>query len=288
MEKAKVYFSKIITPARALELYRLLCKKLPGKVAVKLHSGEPGNQNFLKPDFFRPVIEEVQGTVVECNTAYDGGRNKTEKHLETLKKHGWTEFPVDLLDAEGPDLVLPIPSGKIIQKNYVGKNIEKYDSLLVYSHFKGHPMGGFGGALKQLSIGVASSFGKAYIHGAGVPEEIWTADHDSFLASMADAASSVVDYFGGNAAYINVMKNMSVDCDCCAVAEDPCMADIGILASTDPVALDCACLDLVYASNDPGRDHLIERIESRNGTYTVDCAAALGIGSLEYELICID
>ena len=288
MEKAKVYFSRIITPARALELYRALGKALPGKVAVKLHSGEPGNQNFLKPDFFRPVIEEVHGTVVECNTAYDGGRNQTEKHLETLKKHGWTEFPVDLLDAEGPDLVLPIPNGKVIQKNYVGKNIEHYDSMLVYSHFKGHPMGGFGGALKQLSIGVASSFGKAYIHGAGVPEEIWTADHDRFLASMADAASSVVDYFGGNAAYINGMKNMSVDCDCCAVAEDPCMADIGILASTDPVALDRACLDLVYASNDPGRDHLIERIESRNGTYTVDCAAALGIGSLEYELICMD
>ncbi len=288
MEKAKVYFSKIITPERALDLYRALGKALPGKVAVKLHSGEPGNQNFLRPDFFRPVITEVQGTVVECNTAYDGGRNQTEKHLETLKKHGWTEFPVDLLDAEGPDKELPIPNGKIIQKNYVGKNIEKYDSLLVYSHFKGHPMGGFGGALKQLSIGVASSFGKAYIHGAGVPEEIWTADHDRFLASMADAASSVVDYFGANAAYINVMKNMSVDCDCCAVAEDPCMADIGILASTDPVALDRACLDLVYASTDPGRDHLIERIESRNGTYTVDCAAALGIGSLDYELICMD
>ena len=288
MEKAKVYFSRIITPARALELYRALGKALPGKVAVKLHSGEPGNQNFLKPDFFRPGIEEVHATVVECNTAYDGVRNQTEKHLETLKKHGWTEFPVDLLDAEGPDLVLPIPNGKIIQKNYVGKNIEHYDSMLVYSHFKGHPMGGFGGALKQLSIGVASSFGKAYIHGAGVPEEIWTADHDRFLASMADAASSVVSYFKGNTAYINVMKNMSVDCDCCAVAEDPCMADIGILASTDPVALDRACLDLVYASNDPGRDHLIERIESRNGTYTVDCAAALGIGSLEYELICMD
>ncbi len=288
MEKAKVYFSKIITPERALDLYRALGKALPGRVAVKLHSGEPGNQNFLRPDFFRPVITEVQGTVVECNTAYDGGRNQTEKHLETLKKHGWTEFPVDLLDAEGPDKELPIPNGRIIQKNYVGKNIEKYDSLLVYSHFKGHPMGGFGGALKQLSIGVASSFGKAYIHGAGVPEEIWTADHDRFLASMADAASSVVDYFGANAAYINVMKNMSVDCDCCAVAEDPCMADIGILASTDPVALDRACLDLVYASTDPGRDHLIERIESRNGTYTVDCAAALGIGSLDYELICID
>lgn len=288
MEKAKVYFSKIITPERALDLYRALGKALPGRVAVKLHSGEPGNQNFLRPDFFRPVINEVQGTVVECNTAYDGGRNQTEKHLETLKKHGWTEFSVDLLDAEGPDKELPIPNGRIIQKNYVGKNIEKYDSLLVYSHFKGHPMGGFGGALKQLSIGVASSFGKAYIHGAGVPEEIWTADHDRFLASMADAASSVVDYFGANAAYINVMKNMSVDCDCCAVAEDPCMADIGILASTDPVALDRACLDLVYASTDPGRDHLIERIESRNGTYTVDCAAALGIGSLDYELICID
>ncbi|MGN1011896.1 MAG: DUF362 domain-containing protein, partial [Clostridia bacterium] len=261
MEKAKVYMTSDISPAGLMKIYSALAPKLPGKVAVKLHSGEPGNQNFLGPDFWKELIDFVGGTVTECNTAYDGGRNTTEKHLKTIAEHGWSKyFDVDLLDAEGPDTVLEIPSGKRIKKNYVGKNLENYDSLLVLSHFKGHPMGGYGGALKQLSIGIASSFGKAYIHGAGEPEKIWTADHNAFLESMADAALSVVDYFGGKAAYINVMKNMSVDCDCCAVAEDPCMSDIGILASLDPVAIDKACLDLVYASDDPGRDHLIERI----------------------------
>lgn len=283
---AKVYFSKTITPEKVLELYNLLGKELPGKVAIKLHSGEKGNQNFLKPEFWKPIIDEVNGTVVECNTAYDGERNTTEKHVKLIEEHGWSKyFDFDLMDAEGPDVVLPIPNGKIIKENYVGKNLLKYDSMLVLSHFKGHPMGGFGGALKQLSIGVASSFGKAYIHGAGEPEKIWTAEHDLFLESMADAAGSVVDFFEGNAAYINVMMNMSVDCDCCAKAEDPCMADIGILASTDPIAIDQACLDLVYASNDPGRDHLLERIESRNGVLTVEAAAKLGYGSREYELI---
>lgn len=283
---AKVYFSKTITPEKVLELYNLLGKELPGKVAIKLHSGEKGNQNFLKPEFWKPIIDEVNGTVVECNTAYDGERNTTEKHVKLIEEHGWSKyFDFDLMDAEGPDVVLPIPNGKIIKENYVGKNLLKYDSMLVLSHFKGHPMGGFGGALKQLSIGVASSFGKAYIHGAGEPEKIWTAEHDLFLESMADAAGSVVDFFEGNTAYINVMMNMSVDCDCCAKAEDPCMADIGILASTDPIAIDQACLDLVYASNDPGRDHLLERIESRNGVLTVEAAAKLGYGSREYELI---
>ena len=232
------------------------------------------------------MIDALGGTVTECNTAYDGERNTTEKHLKTLERHGWAaNFPVDLLDAEGPDLELPIPNGKVIRKNFVGKDLAKYDSLLVLSHFKGHPMGGYGGALKQLSIGVASSYGKAYIHGAGDPAKIWTADHDSFLEAMADAASSVVDYFHGQAAYINVMKNMSVDCDCCAVAEDPCMKDIGILASLDPIAIDQACLDLVYASDDPGRNHLIERIESRHGVHTIEAAAALNFGSRDYELI---
>lgn len=284
--KSKVYFSKTITPEKVLELYQLLGKKLEGNVAIKLHSGEPGNQNFLRPDFWKPVIDAVGGTVVECNTAYDGERNTTEKHLKAIEKHGWsTHFPFDLMDAEGPDVELDIPNGKVIQKNYVGKNLKKYDSMLVLSHFKGHPMGGFGGALKQLSIGVASSYGKAYIHGAGEPEKIWTSDHDLFLQSMADAASSIVDYFKGNAVYINVMKNMSVDCDCCAKAEDPCMNDIGILISLDPIAIDQACLDLVYASNDPGKDHLIERIESRNGVLTVEAAEKLGYGSREYELI---
>lgn len=284
--KSKVYFTREITPEGVLRLYQMLGKELPGKVATKLHSGEVGNQNFLKPDFWKPIIEHVNGTVVECNTAYEGQRNTTEKHLQTLSKHGWSEhFKVDLLDAEGPDLELDIPDGKVIKKNYIGKDIVNYDSMLVLSHFKGHPMGGYGGALKQLSIGVASSYGKAYIHGAGEPEKIWTADHDLFLESMADAAKSVVDYFKGNMAYVNVMKNMSVDCDCCAVAEDPCMKDIGILVSLDPVAIDQACIDLVYASDDPGRDHLVERIETRNGVHTIEAAAALGIGSREYELI---
>jgi uncharacterized Fe-S center protein len=286
MEKAKVYFTRDISPEGLMKVFEALSPELPGKVAVKVHSGETGNQNFLHPEFWKELIDKVGGVVTECNTAYEGTRNTTEKHLKTLKEHGWSEFfPVDLLDAEGPDLELPIPDGKVIKKNFVGKNIVNYDSLLVLSHFKGHPMGGYGGALKQLSIGVASSFGKAYIHGAGVPEEIWSSDHDSFLESMADAASSVVKYFGGKAAYINVMKNMSVDCDCCAIAEDPCMKDIGILCSLDPIAIDRACLDLVYASDDPGRDHLIERIETRNGAHTIEAALELGFGTDDYELI---
>ena len=284
--KSTVYFSRTITPEEVLKLYRKLGVTLPGKTAVKVHSGEVGNQNFLRPEFWKPTVDALGGTVVECNTAYAGGRDTSAHHLETLKKHGWSQmFPVDLLDEEGPDLELPIAEGRAIRKNYVGKNLKNYDSMLVLSHFKGHPMGGYGGAIKQLSIGCASAYGKAYIHGAGVPEEKWTADHDLFLQSMADAAASVVDLFQGNIAYINVMKNMSVDCDCCSVAEDPCMADMGILASLDPVAIDQACLDLVYASEDPGRDHLIERIESRNGVRTIECAAALGYGSRDYELI---
>lgn len=283
---AKVYFSREITPQMVLKLYEVVDKDLPGKVAVKVHSGEKGNQNFLRPDFWRDIIDRVGGTVVECNTAYAGQRDTTEKHLKLLEEHGWNAyFDVDLLDAEGPDMQLDIPDGRVIQKNFVGKNMKNYDSMLVLSHFKGHPMGGYGGALKQLSIGCASSYGKAYIHGAGDPSQIWTADHDKFLESMADASRSIVDYFKGNIVYINVMKNMSVDCDCCAKAEDPCMQDIGILASTDPVAIDRACVDLVYASKDKGRDHLIERIESRNGTHTIDCAEDLGCGSQDYTLI---
>lgn len=289
--KSKVFFSSEITAEKVVELFHAASNDLPGgilpgKVAVKLHSGEPGNQNFLKPEFWQPIVNDVHGTVVECNTAYDGGRNTTEKHRETMEKHGWSKhFTVDIMDAEGPDAELLIPNGKRIKKVQVGKNMLNYDSMLVLSHFKGHPMGGFGGALKQLSIGCASSYGKAYIHGAGEPEKIWTGDHDSFLESMADAAEAVVRHFSGNMVFINVMKNMSVDCDCCSVAEDPCMADIGILASLDPIAVDRACLDLVYASDDPGRDHLLERIESRNGAHTIDAAAELGFGSKEYELI---
>ena len=284
--KPIVYFSRTITPEKVLELYQKLGKELPGKVAIKVHSGEVGNQNFLRPPFWKPIIDHVGGTVVECNTAYPGARNTTKRHMKTFKKHGWIDyFTVDLLDAEGPDMVLDIPQGKIIQKNYVGKDMANYDSTLVLSHFKGHPMGGYGGAIKQLSIGFASSFGKAYIHGAGEPKKIWTADHDSFLEAMADAALSVKEYFGENAVYVNVMKNMSVDCDCCAIAKDPCIGDIGILVSLDPVAIDQACVDLVYSCDDPNKSHLIERIESRNGIHTIEAAAAIGLGSREYELV---
>jgi uncharacterized Fe-S center protein len=284
--KAKVYFTREITPAAVLRLYKTLGKELTGNIAIKVHSGEKGNQNFLRPAFWKDIVDYVGGTIVECNTAYEGTRNTTERHVRLLKDHGWSDmYPVDLLDAQGPDMEMDIPNGKKIKKNLVGKDLANYDATLILSHFKGHPMGGFGGALKQLSIGVASSYGKAYIHGVGEPEKIWTADHDSFLEAMADAASSVVEFFKGNIVYINVMKNMSVDCDCCAVAEDPCIADIGILISTDPIAIDQACVDLVYATTDPGKPHFLERIESRNGVHTIEAAAALGYGSRVYELI---
>lgn len=290
--KAKVYFSEQITPEKVVELYKTVGLELPGKVAVKVHSGEPGNQNFLTPEFWQPMVETVHGTIVECNTAYPGERNTTDAHRRTMIKHGWSKlFDVGILDAEGPDLELPIPNGKRIQKNLVGKDIKNYDSMLVLSHFKGHPMGGYGGALKQLSIGCASTAGKVWIHSGGTTtdqSQFWNSlpAQDVFLAAMADAASAVVDYFHGSMAFVNVMKNLSVDCDCCAVAEDPCMKDIGILASLDPVAVDQACIDLVYAAaDDPGRQHFIERVESRHGIRTIECAAALGVGSREYELV---
>ena len=285
MAKSNVYFTKTLTSQAVVQLYQALGTALPGKVAVKLHSGEVGNQNFIRPPFLKPVIDLVNGTIVECNTAYEGKRDTTKAHWETMKFHGWTDIaPVDIMDEEG-ELQLSIDGGKKIQKNYVGNHLANYDSMLVLSHFKGHPMGGFGGALKNISIGIASSHGKAYIHGVGVVEDFWNSDHDSFLESMADAAKSIVAYFDGKMAFINIMRNMSVDCDCCAMAEDPKIGDIGILASLDPVALDQACLDLVYASDDPGKAHLIERIESRNGIHTVEAAAALGIGSRDYALI---
>lgn len=289
MEKSKVYFTKEITEDSLVKIYECLGIELKGNVAVKLHSGEMGNQNYLRPEFVKKIIERVKGTVVECNTAYEGQRNTSEKHEKLMETHGWTKyFDVDILDKEGPDKEIDIPNGTIIKKNYVGKNIDNYDSMLVLSHFKGHPMGGYGGALKQLSIGVASSYGKAYIHGSGVPENIWTGDHDTFLESMADAASSIHNMFKDNIAYINVMCNMSVDCDCCAKAEDPCMKDIGVLASLDPIAIDQACIDLVYNSTDPGRDHLVERIDSRNGRHTIEAAEKLAFGTKKYELIKID
>ena len=294
MEKSKVYFIKEITPENIIKAYEALGIKLPGKVAVKMHSGEKGNQNYLRAEFVKDGINHVNGTVVECNTAYEGARNSTGKHRELIKEHEWEKyFPFDLLDAEGPDMELDVPNGKILKKNYVGKDLAKYDSLLVLSHFKGHAMGGYGGALKQLSIGCASSAGKTLIHTAGKvsdQKELWNnlPEQDHFLEAMADAALSVVNYFKGNAAYINVMKNLSVDCDCDGNASAPCMQDIGILASLDPVAVDQACLDLVYNSTDPGKDKLIERIETRHGVHTVEAATELGVGSREYELITID
>lgn len=285
MAKPKVYFTKTLTSDAMIQMYEALGIKLLGKVAVKLHSGEVGNQNFIRPPFLKPVIDHVKGTIVECNTAYAGKRDTTKAHWETMKAHGWTDIAdVDIMDEDG-ELELTIEGGRKIQKNYVGSHLSNYDSMLVLSHFKGHPMGGFGGALKNISIGIASSHGKAYIHGVGVPEDFWNSDHDSFLESMADAAKSIVTFFDGKMAFINVMCNMSVDCDCCAVAADPKIGDIGILASLDPIALDQACLDLVYASNDPGKGDLIERIESRNGIHTVEAAAELGFGSRDYELI---
>ena len=291
--KSKVYFTKNITPDSLIKMYQVLDIELPGNIAIKLHSGEEGNQNFVKPLFVKPLIDYLKGTVVECNTAYEGSRNETKKHQELLKKHGWSKyFKVDLLDSED-EIELRIPDGLVIKKNYVGKNIEKYDSMLVLSHFKGHPMGGFGGALKQLSIGLASSNGKSYIHSAGKVKSqdvLWSniAPQDKFLESMADAAESIINYFPKKIAYINIMVNLSVDCDCCSEAEDPCLKDIGILSSTDPVALDKACLDLIYNSNDEGRDHFIERVESRNGIHLIETAASKNLGSLEYELIDVD
>lgn len=285
MEKAKVYFTKEITPEAVIRLFDTLQIQLPGKVAVKVHSGEVGNQNFIRPPFWKPVIDKVNGTIVECNTAYEGKRDTTEAHWETMKLHGWTDIAkVDIMDEEG-ELELPVDGGRQIAVNYVGSHLKNYDSMLILSHFKGHPMGGFGGALKNISIGIASSHGKAYIHGAGDVEKIWSSEQNDFLEAMADAAQSVVKHFDGRMAFVNVMCNMSVDCDCCAVAEDPEIEDIGILASLDPIALDQACVDLVYASKDPGKAHLIERMESRNGIHIVEAAEKLGFGSRQYELV---
>lgn len=294
MEKAKVYFTKEITPEAVIKMYKALGKELPGKVAVKVHSGEKGNQNYLRPEFMRPMVEAVNGTIVECNTAYDGARNSTKKHRQLMEEHGWSKyFKVDLMDAEKPDLILPVSGGKVLKENAVGKTMANYDSLLVLSHFKGHPMGGYGGALKQLAIGCASSEGKSLIHSGGFTGDqtiVW--DHvpaqEVFCEAMADAAGSVMEFFKGNTAFVSMVCNLSVDCDCCAVAEDPCMKDIGILSSLDPVALDQACIDLIYQSKDPGRDHFIERVETRHGIHTIEAAAELGYGVREYELICVD
>lgn len=285
MEKSKVYFTKVITSKAMIKMYEVLNAELKGNIGVKIHSGEVGNQNFIRPVFMKDIIQYVNGTIVECNTAYEGKRNTTEEHLKTMELHGWTSYAkVDILDAT-EEVSIPVTNGMHLEENFVGKNLENYDSLLVLSHFKGHPMGGFGGALKNISIGLASSHGKAYIHGVKDVNNIWNSDHDSFLECMADASKSIMDLYKGKIAFINVMKNMSVDCDCCAVAEDPKVQDIGILSSLDPVALDQACLDLVYNSDDPNKQHLIERIETRNGVHTVEAAEKIGVGSRDYELI---
>ena len=288
---SKVYFTKEITPENLIKIYEKVGVELKGNVAVKLHSGEKGNQNYLRPEFVKPLVDHANGTVVECNTAYAGARNTTEKHKQLIKEHEWDKyFKFDLLDEEGPDLELDVPNGKILKKNYVGKDLANYDSMLVLSHFKGHAMGGYGGALKQLSIGCASSAGKSLIHTAGKTDDqykLWDnlPEQDHFLEAMADAAESVHNHFKGNIVYINVMKNLSVDCDCDGNASAPCMEDIGVLASTDPIAVDQACLDLVYNSTDPGKDKLIERIESRHGVHTIEAASELGFGERKYELI---
>ncbi len=295
MSKPKVFFTPDITPENVVKMYEVLGVKLPGKVAVKVHSGEDGNQNYLRPEFMIPMVTEVDGTIVECNTAYDGARDTTEKHEKLMAKHGWSDvFPVDIMDADGPssDLIFPIENGRVLKENHVGGHLANYASMLVISHFKGHPMGGFGGALKQLSIGCASNQGKVNIHSGGATfnqGEFWDkhAEQDDFLEAMAEAAETIVNHFGNNLAFVNIACNLSVDCDCCAVAEDPCMADIGIFSSLDPVAIDQACIDAVIASDDPGRDHLLERINSKHGTKTIDDAARLGYGSKDYELIVI-
>lgn len=292
MTKSKVYFTSVLEPSSLVKLYQKIGVVLPGKVAVKLHSGEEGNQNYLKPEFVSEIINHVNGTVVECNTAYEGARNTTEKHIKLMESHGWSKnFNVDILDSESEE-VLENPNGEIIKKNYVGSHMKNYDSMLVLSHFKGHPMGGFGGALKNISIGLASSNGKRYIHCNGQEnasyEDMFTADHDSFIKAMADSAKTITDFYQDKIVFINSVVNLSVDCDCCNVAKAPCMKDIGILASTDPVALDQACIDLIYNSSDKGRDELVERIESRNGLLILESSEKQNIGSREYELINID
>ena len=293
---SKVYFSRDISPEKVVEMYKRLNLELPGNVAAKVHTGEQGNQNFMRPPFWKPIVDEVGGTIVECNSAYGdafgGVRDHTESHRKLIKAHGWDSiYKVDLMDAEGEDVIWDIPNGKVLKVNHLGHNIVNYDSMIVLAHFKGHPMAGFGGALKQLSIGCASSRGRALIHSAGATNDnikCWGDRHASqarFCEAMADAASSVVAHFAGKIGYINVMKNLSVDCDCCVVAEDPCMKDIGILSSLDPVAIDQACIDLIYGSDDPGRDHFVERVETRGGLHILEAAADLGFGSREYELI---
>lgn len=280
-----VYFTKEITPESLIRIYEALGVSLKGKVAVKISTGEPGGHNFLQPVLIGPLVKKLNGTIVECNTAYEGKRFDSADHWQAIRDHGFLGIaPCDIMDEFG-EFSIPVESGRHLRENFVGEHLKNYDSMLMLSHFKGHLMGGFGGALKNMSIGVASSHGKANIHGAGDPAALWTADHDSFLESMAEADKSVMDYMGReNIVYISVANRLSVDCDCDANPHEPEMADLGIFASLDPVALDQACVDAVYASPDEGKSALIERMESRNGIHTVETAAKLGLGSRTYEI----
>ncbi|MDP4152619.1 MAG: DUF362 domain-containing protein [Bacillota bacterium] len=287
--KSKVYFTHEISSQGLLNIYDALGVNISGKVAVKISTGEPGGHNFLQPGLIKALVAKLDGTITECNTAYEGKRYSTKDHWKAIRDHGFLDIaPCDIMDEFG-EISISVKDGTHLKENFVGEHLKNYDSMLMLSHFKGHMMGGFGGALKNMSIGFASSHGKAHIHGAGDPSALWTADHDSFLESMADADKSVMDFMGReNIVYINIANKLSVDCDCDSNPHDPEMADIGIFASTDPVALDQACVDAVYASPDPGKAALIERMESRNGIHTVETAAALGLGFREYEIISID
>ena len=293
MEKSKVYFTKEISPESLIKIYERVGKELTGKVAVKISTGEPGGHNFLNPNLIKDLVNKLNGTIVECNTAYAGRRNTTEEHWKAIKEHGFMDIAkVDIMDEEG-SMSIPVRNGLHLKENYVGAHLANYDSMLMLSHFKGHAMGGFGGALKNMSIGVASSAGKAWIHTAGKtkePNELWSnlPEQDHFLESMAEADSAVVDYMNGNIVYINVINNISIDCDCDSNPEAPCMKDIGIVASLDPVAIDKACLDFVYNSEDEGKQRLINRIEEKHGIRTVEHAEELGLGTTNYEIINID
>ena len=293
MGKSKVYFTKEITSESLVKIYEKLEKKLKGNVAIKISTGEPGGHNFLNPNLIKNLVNKLNGTIVECNTAYAGRRNTTEEHWKAIKEHGFMDIAkVDIMDEEG-DMAIPVKNGIHLKENYVGNHLKNYDSMLMLSHFKGHQMGGFGGALKNMSIGVASASGKAWIHTAGKTrnvKELWSnlPNQDHFLESMAEADESVISYMNGNIVYINIINNISIDCDCNKNPEAPCMKDIGIIASIDPVACDKAGLDLVYNSQDEGKDRLIARIEEMHGIRTVEHAEELGIGTTNYELVSID
>ena len=289
MEKRKVYFTKEITPESLVKIYEALGVEATGKVGVKISTGEAGGHNYLKPELIKTLVNKLNANILECNTAYAGKRNTTEAHLQTIHDHGFDAIAtVDLMDKDG-EIEIPA-NGKHLDVDIVGKTIANYDYIINLAHFKGHAMGGFGGVIKNQSIGIASSNGKAYIHTAGAtrnPNELWNnlPEQNAFLESMAEAAKAVSDYMNGHILYIDVMNNLSVDCDCDANPEDPCMKDIGILASLDPVAVDQACIDKIWKSTDPGRDHFIERVERQNGRHILPYAESIGLGSREYELI---